>query len=68
LPVERAGEILGAFECKSTANVSSADLTGLKAFGEAYPKTSLYVVAPEKEPRKIGDVTIVSPPTCAGYY
>jgi uncharacterized protein len=61
LLVERAGEILGAFECKSTPNVSAADLTGLRAFSETYPKTPLYVVVPAKEPRKIGDVTTLSP-------
>jgi predicted AAA+ superfamily ATPase len=61
LLVERAGKILGAYECKSTAGVSAADLTGLKAFSERHPKTPLYLVAPVKEPRKIGNVTILSP-------
>ena len=61
LIVERAGKILGAFECKSTATVSAADLTGLKAFSETHSKTPLYVVATVKEPRKIGEITVLSP-------
>ncbi len=61
LLVERAGKILGAFECKSTPNISAADLTGLRAFSEVHPKTPLHVVAPVKEPRKIGNVTTIPP-------
>lgn len=61
LIVERAGKIIGAYECKSAAGVSAADLTGLKAFGETHPKVPLYAVAPAKEPRKIGDITILPP-------
>jgi uncharacterized protein len=61
LIVERAGKILGAFECKSSAAVSAADLTGLKAFSETHSKTPLCVVAPVKEPRKIGEISILSP-------
>jgi hypothetical protein len=59
--VERAGKVLGAFKCKSTPNVSAADLTGLKAFSEMHANVPLHVVAPVKASRKIGDVTVLPP-------
>jgi len=61
LVIERAGKILGAYECKSTANISAADLTGLRSFSQTHPNIPLHIVAPVREPRKIGAVSILSP-------
>jgi predicted AAA+ superfamily ATPase len=61
LVVQRAGRVLGAFECKSTAAVAAADLTGLRSFGETHPGVPLFVVAPVKAPRRIGDVLVLPP-------
>jgi len=61
LLVERARKVLVVFECKSTPNVSAANLTGLKAFSETHTNVPLHLVAPVKAPRKIGDVTLLPP-------
>ncbi|MBI5525031.1 MAG: ATP-binding protein [Deltaproteobacteria bacterium] len=61
LLIERAGRIIAAFESKSTPNISAADLSGLKAFSETHANVPLFVAAPVKAPRKIGDVTILDP-------
>ncbi len=61
LVVERAGEAPAAFECKSSAGIGAADLTGLKAFQNMVPGARLHLVAPVKEPRRIGDVAVLPP-------
>jgi predicted AAA+ superfamily ATPase len=61
LLVEHAGKILAAFECKSSSQVAARDLAGLKSFHDDHPKTPLYVVAPVKAQRKIGEVRIMPP-------
>lgn len=45
LLIEKQGKIVAACEIKSSQNVSGADLSGLRAFRDDYPKTKLFVIS-----------------------
>ncbi|MCK9507922.1 MAG: AAA family ATPase [Pigmentiphaga sp.] len=47
-----------AIEIKSSAEVRSHHLKGLKAFAEEFPQARLIVISLDKNPRKMGDVEI----------
>lgn len=45
LLIEKHGKIVAACEIKASRSVSGADLSGLRAFREDYPKTKLFVIS-----------------------
>ena len=61
LVIEEENKLRGAIECKFKKNLSRADLSGLFAFQEAYPKTPCYLVAPVEHPLKIDKVQVLPP-------
>ena len=61
LIVEKANRIIYAFEFKSNTSLSSADLTGLKAFLGDHPRVSSFVVAPVNEPLTMDGIKVITP-------
>ncbi len=59
--ISRGARILYAIECKSTTNLSSSDLSGLKSFHEINPKVPCFIVAPVKQPLKLSFVRVLPP-------
>ena len=59
LLIEKHGRLVVAVEIKSAKRVSGADLSGLRSFGEAHPKTPRLVVAQVPEEHRLGEVSIV---------
>ncbi|MBI4668226.1 MAG: ATP-binding protein [Elusimicrobia bacterium] len=60
LLIERGGKILAACEIKSSKHVSGADLSGLRAFKEDYPKTPLYVITNDDHAYRLGEARVLS--------
>ncbi len=52
------GDAQVAVEVKSSANVSSTDMKGLKAFGEEHPEAKLIIVSMEERARKHNNIEI----------
>ncbi|MDD5309190.1 MAG: AAA family ATPase [Deltaproteobacteria bacterium] len=61
LLVESGGRIAFAIECKHKKSIGKADLTGLAAFHDTFPKVPCYLVAPLRERQKIGFVEAIPP-------
>lgn len=61
LVVERGKTILYAIECKYKRTLSTADLSGIRAFQETHPKVPCYVVAPIERAQRLGGVTALPP-------
>ncbi|MBI4431692.1 MAG: ATP-binding protein [Candidatus Omnitrophica bacterium] len=61
LLISRGTKLLGAVECKSTAQVSSSDLSGLRSFHEVYPKVPCYLVAPVNHPLRLSFARVIPP-------
>ena len=57
----RSTKILYAIECKSSANLSQSDLSGLRSFHESHPKVPCFIVAPVKEPLKLSFARVLHP-------
>lgn len=55
LLIEKHGKIIAACEIKASRSVGGADLSGLRAFSEDYPKTKLFVISnvPEAYEREV---------------
>ena len=59
LVIEKYGKVTGAFEIKSTANVSGAHLSGLRSFRKDYHDAPLHVVGLVEHPYRIGEVLVL---------
>ncbi len=59
LVVEQRGRPVAAFEMKARKRVAGADLTGLRAFREEYPKVPLAMVCDVPEPHELEGVRIM---------
>lgn len=59
LVVERHGSLRLAIEIEAKRSIDGGDLSGLRSFGEAHPKTSRIVVCLAPEAYSLGDVQIV---------
>ena len=59
LLIEKHGQIKGAYEIKCKTHVTGADISGLRAFKEEYPKVPCRVVSRVKNAYKIEDVLIM---------
>lgn len=59
LLVERHNQLKYAIEIKHIEHITSADLSGLRAFREEYPKTKGYVVCLSKNPYEIDGFQII---------
>ena len=44
LVIEKHGELIAAFEIKSSPHISGADLSGLRSFREEHPKTPCFII------------------------
>ncbi len=59
LLVEKHGELVGAFEIKSTTQVAGPHLSGLRSFHKEYPKIPLHVIARVEHPYRIEEVLVL---------
>jgi len=59
LLIERHNKVKYAIEIKYSEHISSADLSGLRAFQEEYPKTKCWVVCLTKNPYEINGIQII---------
>lgn len=59
LVVEKHGKIVLAVEVKAGTKVATADLTGLRSFGEAHPKVPRIVVSRMPQEYSLGDVSVI---------
>ena len=59
LIIEKHGRILGAYEIKSTSNISGSHLSGIRSFRQENPDVSCYVVCMAENSFKINNVRIV---------
>ncbi len=59
LLIEKHGKILRAIEIKSTANVSGAHLSGIRAFREEHPKVPCSIICTAENSYEIDKVKIV---------
>ena len=59
LLVEKHGELVGAFEIKSTTQIAGPHLSGLRSFHKEYPKVPLHVIARVEHPYRIEEVLVL---------
>lgn len=59
LLIEKQGEITAAFEVKSTANVSGAHLSGLRAFREEHPEVPCFVISDVSDAYELDQIKIL---------
>ncbi|MCG8606257.1 ATP-binding protein [bacterium] len=59
LIIEKHGELVAAIEIKSSPNVSGADLSGLKAFGQGNPYTPTFLVTTVENAFELQSVKIL---------
>ncbi|MBI1883866.1 MAG: ATP-binding protein [Chlamydiae bacterium] len=59
LLIEKHGEMIGAFEIKSSSNIAKADLSGLKSFQEDFPKTPCALVSTAIHAYQIDSIKIL---------
>ena len=59
LLIEKHGKIVHAVEIKSSANISGADFSGIRAFREEYPKVPCSVVCTVDNARETENIKIV---------
>jgi predicted AAA+ superfamily ATPase len=59
LLIERRGRLRLAVEIKAKSRVASADLSGLRSFGEAHPRVRRVVVSEVPEPYRLGSIDVM---------
>lgn len=58
LLIEKHGKLLGAYEIKSSSNISGAHLSGIRAFQEEHPATPCAVVCAADHGYRLGTVAV----------
>lgn len=58
LLIEKHGKIVGAFEIKSTTQVTGAHLGGLRSFRQEYPQVPLQVIARVEQAYRLDEVQV----------
>jgi len=61
LLISRGTKLMCAVECKFTRQLSTGDLSGLRAFHDVYPDVSCFVVAPVDHPLKLSFARVIAP-------
>lgn len=59
LLIEKYGKLIGAFEIKSTAQVTGAHLSGLRSFRQEYPQVPLQVIARVEHAYRLDEVQVM---------
>ena len=59
LLIEKYGRIIGAFEIKSTSQVTGSHLSGLRSFHQDHPNVSLHVVAMVEHRYRLDEVEVL---------
>ena len=59
LLIEKHGKLIGAFEIKSTAQVTGAHLSGLRSFRQEYPQVPLQVIARVEHAYRLDEVQVM---------
>jgi predicted AAA+ superfamily ATPase len=59
LLIEKHGELVGAFEIKSTTQIARPHLSGLRSFHQEYPQVPLHVIALVDHPYRLEEVLVL---------
>ncbi len=59
LLIERGGVIVGAFEIKSSATITGAHCSGLRAFGEDNSNVPLHIISSSPHPYHLGPIRVL---------
>lgn len=59
LLIEKHGKIAGAFEIKSSSNIASPDLSGLRAFSSENMETPCFAISTSSNAYQIGEVKVL---------